>query len=326
MRQSFAGIAVTVSMALLSANAFGADSQLLNLVMPDAQVMAGMNITNSEVTPLGTFILSKVSGSADLQQLIAQTGFDPRKDLTEVLAASNGNTATPSSLVLAKGTFDVPTIVAAIKAKSTTQQISTYDGATLITGTAAADKNAIAFLGTTIVLAGDAASVKAALDRSGAVNSINPALATQVQALSTSQDAWSVSLASLGSLIPAGAASSAPGDGMGGMVAGLAKNIVSSSAGVKFGASVQFTAQAVSDNAQDASSLADVVKMVASLAAMSAANNPQMAGVAQLAQSLQVSTSGATVNLSASLPEAQVEALLSSATTAKPNAIKPRKM
>jgi hypothetical protein len=321
MRLYFARTVITLCSTLLAANAFGADAQLLNLVMPDAKVMAGMNIVNSEISPLGTFILARASGSADLQQLISQTGFDPRKDVTEILAASNGNTSAPIGLILAKGTFDVAKITAAIGTVPT-QSVSSYKGATLIVGTSATDQHAVAFLNGTIALAGDVASVKAALDRKDAVNSVDPALATQVQRLSTTQDAWTVSLASLGSLIPTAAASSVPSDGMGGMVAGLAKNVLSSSAGVKFGSTVQFTAQAVADTAQDASSLADVVKMVGSLITMSAAGNTEMAGVAQLAQSLQVSATGSTVNISASLPEAQVEALLSSATTVKPNAIK----
>jgi hypothetical protein len=66
--------------------------------------------------------------------------------------------------------------------------------------------------------------------------------------------------------------------------------------------------------------------MVASLVTMSAAGNKDAAAIAQFAQSIQVSATGATVNISASIPEAQVESLLSSATGPKANAVKPRKM
>lgn len=312
MRPLTAFIAVgTLALNILAGNALAADPQLLNLVMPDAQVVAGMNITNSEISPLGTFILSHLSNDAGLQKFIAQTGFDPTKDLTEVLAASNGNTAAPASVVLARGTFDVAKIIAQV-GQGSASQASNYGGATLITSTNANDQHALAFIGGSISVLGNVASVKAALDRSSGVNSISPALATQVQTLSTTEDAWSVSLASLGALIPGGAGSA---DGMAGQTLQLVKNIQSSSAGLKFGANVQFTAQAVADTPQDAASLGDVIKMIASLAAMSAANNTQAAGVAQALQSLQVSTSGATVNLSATLPEAQVEALLSAALT-----------
>ncbi len=301
--------------SLFAANAFAVDTQLLNLVMPDAQVMAGLNVTNSEISPLGTFILAHISTDQSLQKLIEQTGFDPRRDLNEILAASNGNQAAPASLVLARGNFDVAKILAQVTAGKG-QQVSTYAGATLITGTTDKDTGAAAFIGSSIALAGNVVSVKAALDRSGGVNSISPALATKVQALSSTQDAWTVSLASLGALIP-GALGGGSADGMAGQTMQLVKNIQSSSAGLKFGANVQFTAQAVADTPQDATALGDVIKMIASLAAMGAGNNKDAAAIAQTLQSLQVAVSGTSVNLSANIPEAQVEALLSSAVSSK---------
>jgi len=310
-------IALFTALLATSGNAFAVDSNLLNLVMPDAQVMAGVNVTNSEATPLGAFLLAQMSANDQaLQQLITQTGFDPRKDVTEVLAASNGNTAAPASLALSKGTFDVAKISAVAKPA----QVSTYNGATLITlGTDGT--SAVAFLGGTIAIAGNLASVKAAVDRSSAVNSISPALAAQVQALSASQDAWSISLASLSALMPGaaktGTTAATGADAMASQALGLVKNIQSCSAGLIFGANVQFTAQAVADTPQDASALSDVIKMVTSLAAMGAASNKDAAAIAQLLQSLQVTTTGATVSLSASIPESQVEALLNSAL--KPN-------
>jgi hypothetical protein len=314
MRQIFACLVIG---AILPCGAFAVDSQLLNLVMPDAQVMAGLNVTNSEISPLGVFILSHVSSDQGFQNLIGQLGFDPRRDLTEILAASNGNPAAPAGLVLAKGNFDVAKIVSEIgQAKG--QQVSPYNGATLVTSSNPKDMHAVAFLGSSIALAGSVDSVKAAIDRSNGVNSIGPALGSQVQTLSTTQDAWSVSLASLGALLPGAVTGATPADGMAGQTLQLVKNIQSSSAGLKFGANIQFTAQAVADTPQDATALGDVIKMVAALAAMSAGNNKEAAGIAQTLQSLQVTTSGATVNLSATVPEAQVEALLSAAT--KPSA------
>ena len=43
---------------------------------------------------------------------------------------------------------------------------------------------------------------------------------------------------------------------------------------------------------------------------MSSAQNPEMGAAAQLLQTLQVTTDGSAVNISASVPEAQVEALI----------------
>jgi hypothetical protein len=313
-------IAVFAGIFLVGASAFAADPQLMNLVMPDAQVMAGVNVATASISPLGQFVLTQIGSSdAGLQSFIGSTGFDPRHDVSEILVASAGNAAAPSGLVLSKGAFNVDKIVAAIAADAK-QQVSTYAGAKLITSTGAKDVHALAFIGTSVAVAGDVASVKAALDRANGVNSVSPALAAQVQALSTTQDAWTVSIASIGALVPN---IGGPSDkGMAAQTLQLVKNIQSSSGGIRFGSNVEVTGQAIADTPQNAAALADLVKMVSALVSMSAAQNPQATGPAQLLQSLQVSTAGNTVNISASIPEAQVEALLQSSGAKKPAARK----
>ncbi len=300
-----------IVLAFCGASAFAADTQLLNLVMPDAQVMAGVNVINAETTPFGQYLLTRLtSNDPGLQTFIAQTGFDPTRDVTEVLAASSGNPASHSGLLLARGSFNVTQLLAAIS-KDANHQVATYGGATLISNTKGTDNFGCAFLGNSIAVAGDLTSVKAAIDRSSGVNSIGPALAAQVQALSTSQDAWSVSVASLGALIPGGVGTAST-NAIATQTLQIVKNIQSASSGVKFGADVQFTAQAVADTPQNATSLADVIRMVAGLVSMSAAGQTgEGPAIGQLLQSLQVTTSGATVNISASVPEAQIEAMLS---------------
>ena len=310
-------IAIFAGFIAVTASAFAADSQLLNLVMPDAQVMAGVNVTTAKISPFGQYVLAQIaSNDKDLQDFILKTGFDPRQDVTEILAASTGNPAQPGGLVLGRGNFNVEKLVAAISAEKN-QQVSTYAGATLITGTDSKVTHAVAFIGTTVAIAGDVASVKAALDRAGAVNSISPALATKVQALSTSQDAWSVSLASVASLLPGAVA---PPTGPATQAFQLVKNIQSSSGGVKFGANIDITGQAIADTPQNASALADIVRMVVSLVSMGAAQTPDAATAAQLLQSLKVSTDGTAVNISASIPESQVEGLIKLAHESKPAA------
>jgi len=302
---------------------FAADSQLVNLVMPDAQVMAGINVVSAEVSPLGQFLLNKFSatpGNLDsLQKFIQETGFDPRTDVTEILAASNGNTATPTGLLLAKGNFNVSQFLTAL-ATDKSHQASTYSGATLITPTDGTQNHAIAFLGTTVAIVGDLASVKAAVDRSGAMNSISTTLANQVNSLSTgpgAQDAWSVSIASLGALIP-GAVGANSQNGVATQTLQLVKNIQSASSGIKFGANVQFMAQAVADTPENATALGDVIKMVTGLISMSAAGQDKdIAVIAQLLQSVQVSTSGTAVNVAATIPESQLEAALNAASEKK---------
>ena len=311
-------IAVFACAFLVGGSAFAADSQLLNLVMPDAQVMAGVNVTTAAISPLGQYLLAQIGNNdKGLQTFVGTTGFDPRKDVTEILMASAGQGTTPGVLLLAKGTFDVAGITAAVSGGKS-NQVSTYDGDTLIGSTDPKEMHALAFIGTSIAVAGDLSSVKAALDRSNGVNSISPELAALVQSLSTSEDAWSVSIASVGSLIP-NLGTNAPAGNATQMLQ-LVKNIQASSGGVQFGQNVVFSGQAVADTPQDASAVADLVRMASALIAMGAAQNPQAAGAAQLLQSLQVTTTDATVNITASIPEAQIEAALKAVSTKNPAA------
>jgi len=319
MRQTaiFAGI------FLAGASAFAADQQLMNLVMPDARVMAGVNVTAAEISPLGQYVLAQIaSRDKGLESFIAATGFDPRRDVTEILIASAGNSASPSGLMLVKGTFNVDTITAAV-AKNQNQQISTYDGATLITSTGPTAAHAVAFIGNSTAVAGDAATVKAALDRSSGANSVSPELAALVQSLSTSEDAWSVSIASLGSLLPP--VETGASNPTATQILQLVKNIQSSSGGVKFGENVVVNGQAVADTPQNANSVADLIRMVSAIVSMGASKNPEAGAAAQLLQSLQVTTTGATVNITATIPEAQIEALLKSASPGNPTAAPKRR-
>src|SRR6185312_10541559 len=98
--------------AMLPARA--ADPQLLNLVMPDAAVLAGVNVDQAKTSTFGQFILNQVQ-SADIQKLAAATGFDPTRDVHEVLAATSAADG-KSGLVVARGNFNADQITAAAAA------------------------------------------------------------------------------------------------------------------------------------------------------------------------------------------------------------------
>ncbi|MEP6716957.1 MAG: hypothetical protein ABJC09_15410 [Terriglobia bacterium] len=303
-------IAIFAGVFLFGTGAFAADSQLMNLVMPDAKILAGVNVVTAQISHFGQYVLTHVANSdKDLQALIALTGFDPRRDVTEILVASNGSLTGQNALVLAKGSFDVSQL-ADLMSRDKKGLVTQYNGATLISGADPKNKAVFAFIGNSVALAGDLASVKAAIDRSSGANSVSPELATRVQTLSTTEDAWSVSLASIGSLIPN------VGDGQaktpGAETFQLVKNIQSSSGGVKFGSTVDIVGQAVSDTPQNATALADIIRMVSSLVAMGASQNPAAGAAGQMLQNLKIATNGPTVDISLSIPEADLEALLKS--------------
>jgi len=313
MRTNYLIAGFSLTALLYGGTARAADPRLLNLVMPDATTLAGANVTNAEITPFGQYILSQLTSnvSQDFQTFVNTTGFDPRKDINEVLAASSGSTANPSGLMLAIGNFQVAQITAAIAAKGPALTVQTYGGATLITSTSGKATSSFAFLGTTIAIAGDTASVKAAIDRSTGVNSITPALAAQVQTLSTTEDAWAVTSSPATLLIPG--LSTTPATGGTSPFGGIGQmfsSIQSSSGGVKFGSTVVITGQATTTDAASAKSLADVFQALVSIAAMAGGQNPEVASIAQLLQGLKVTANGAVLNLALSIPETQLETIL----------------
>lgn len=318
MRTNILLAGFTLTALFSTATAFGADPRLLNLVMPDATTLAGANVTNAETTPFGQYVLTQLTSSISqqLQTFVTATGFDPRTDVSEILAASSSNVTNPSGLVLAMGSFNVPQIVTAITTKAPSQTVQTYNGATLITAGNAKSSSSIAFLGTNIAIAGDSASVKAALDRSQSANSISPALAVQVQALSTTEDAWVVTDSPLTQLIPG--LSTPPAAPAGGTstptpvspFSQVFSSIQGSSGGVKFGTNVQITGQVVTTDAASATSLANVLQALVSIASMTGGQNPQIATLAQILQGMTVTADGAAINVALSIPETQVETIL----------------
>jgi hypothetical protein len=303
-----------------SGTAFAADSQLMNLVMPDAKILAGVNVTSAENSPLGQFLLSKLGLLGGVpQDFIAATGFNPLQDVSEILAATAADPSHHGILVLARGTFPVDKL-GGLLAANKNWQVSTYGGATLVSSTNPKEKQAVAFLGSSIAVAGDLASVQAAIDRSTGANSIDPALALTANQLSGSEDEWLASSASVGSLLPANATLGAAGTANPGVttILPLLKNIQAFNGGVKFGDIVAITGQAVTNSPQNASALNSVIRLgiiMAGSAGANTAGNQQLAELTQLLQTLQVTTNGPAVDLSLSIPESQIETLVNSIPT-----------
>jgi len=282
-----------------------ADPELMNLLMPDAKVVAGINVAQVKSSPFGQYLLSRMSAQNPLP---SKTGFDPRTDLQEVLT---GTAAQPvqKGLILARGNFNAQMIFAAAQAAGLT--VETYDGIPILTGKAGKAHSftrALAFLGSSIAIAGDLDSVHGAIDRRTNTSSgIDPALAAQVEQLSESLDAWSVSTVPVSTLI---ANQNLPDQQLNGILdSNLFQSIQQTSGGVKFGSTVQFSAQAIMDTSQNATALANVVRFLGSMAQANAPA-PAAAAIAALLQSLSIQTDGNTVNLAAALPESQLESLL----------------
>lgn len=281
------------------------DPRLLNLVMPDAVVMAGVNVTQAEATPFGQWVLGQLAtNDPKMQQLVTLTGFDPRKDVNELLVASNG--AAKTGLALATGTFDISSITTFATSKGAVTE--TYNGVTILE-----DPNqthGTAFLSASVAVAGNLADVKAAIDRQTAASTLPASLVVQANQLSGNNNAWFICTVPPTSLHPAGASVDPGNPGL----QNAAKTIQSAYGSVTFGTMVTATVTAQSDNAQDATTLASLLQLLVNMAEMQATNKT---AAATLASGLTIKASGAALTFTLSLPEDQFQQLLTPGTTAK---------
>jgi hypothetical protein len=285
-----------------------ADPSLLKLVMPDAKAMSDVNVAQAKLTPFGQFALGQLANE-DIQKLIVLTGFDPTKDLTEVLCATNGEPNT--GLALATGIFD-PVKIGALAAKDGAVT-DTYQGVTLLEDSKKG--NAVAFLNSGLLAAGDIANVKAAIGRQSAPTTLPKSLMDEITMLGNTEDAWALTTVSPAALHPA-APTNKPETINGVTIpANLFQQVQSGWAGVKFGSNITITAQAQTTDATTATNLAGMLQLLQNFALMQAQQN---ADLAAFAKSISVTAQGTQVNFSASLPEDQFQKLMQPKPAAHP--------
>ena len=298
-------LAVSSFLALATV-ASAADPQLLKLVMPDAKVVSGIDIDKVRSTPFGMFFLNQLPApDSSFQEFVNATGFDPRRDIHEILMASPGDPAKKSGLLLVRADFDTARILALFAAMGKAPEV--YKGVAILSGGAPKKGNAVseafAFLDKSTAVAGDVDSVRGAIDRRiSASGSLDAGLAGKIGSTSATQDAWVVSIVPFSSL-----ANVVPNKNVSGALQGdLIKGIQQSSGGVKFGSMIEISGELTARNDQDASSLADVVRFFMNLAQM---NAPSHAELGKLLQNLTVNTEANAVKVSVAIPEIDVEML-----------------
>lgn len=278
--------------------------------MPDAKVLAGVNVDQAKTSPMGQYVIGQMQlqSNQHLRELTTLTGFDPLRDVNEVLVASAGGPNEKSGLILARGNFDIARITAAAALKGGT--VSTvYNGVTILSDPKATA--GVAFLNASIVAGGDIANVKAAIDRQRGSSALPAAVAVRVNEWSSTQDAWALTTVPPTSLQPAAGLPAIPGVGTQPGQANAFTGIQHASGGVKFGSNVVVTAQAQASTAQDATQIGDTLKLLASLAQLQANGDPK---ILALANSLTVNTNGGLLNVSLSMPQDQLVELLKAGT------------
>lgn len=280
-----------------------ADATMLNLVMPDAKVVMGADVDRLTNSPFGQHILSLMNlEGKEFESFVGMTGFDPRRDLREVLVASQsveGNMGS-DSVAIVRGTFDEAKLTALASVNG--GAVSSYNGVKLLTGPPNPRHAGptVGYLGGGYLIVGQDAPVKAAIDRQRAAKPLDAALAARIQSSSGQYHAWLVTTAS-----PSELAGRVRNPNMAGAMKGdLLQAIESISAGVRFGANVEVGGEANTRSDRDATALIDVMRFLVSMAT---SNAPRAFG--KIAESLQLTSEGATVRFSASIPEADFEKL-----------------
>lgn len=270
------------------------DPSLLALATPDARVLTGIQVSQSEASPFGQYILSQMKPALNFDQISAAIGFDPRRDLQEIMACSAGDVSgTPSGLILGRGTFQPGKIASAATAAGTAT--SMYKGFEILGN----NGGGMVFLDGGTVAIGDLVSVHAVIDRRVAGTVYTGALADAAKAASAGNDAW------FATATPAAFLAGKLPNSSGGAInpAQLLQSVLQTSGGVKFASSaVTLTLDAMTNNNQDAQSLADVVKFFSSMMQNGLAASP--------VNTATVTANGSVMHFSISLPEQQVEQLL----------------
>lgn len=288
------------------------DPQLLSLAPGDAVAIADVNVLTAKASPFGKYVITQITANGGFTQATAAIGFDPRQDLNEVLVCSNGVPKT--GLALASGTFNVGALTAAASQVGAASE--TYKGVTILEDPT--HEHGFAFLGSSIAVAGDIAGVKGAIDRQGNAPALPGNVVTQINQLSTADDAWFLStvppatLEKKGTTLP-GLPSNA--------AANVLQQIQSASGGVKFGSTIQFNAQAQTDTAQNATAMAGLLQLMVNMAQMQQQSGKNAEGLAAL-KNLTVTASGNSVNISLSLPEAQFQQLFAKPAVMKKAAVR----
>jgi len=293
-----------LALLLAASVAAAADPTLLSHVPPDAKVFAGANLSRFLASPFGKTVLDQAqSAQPQIQQFVQAAGFDPFRDMQEFLVASAGTQKQDQGLVLVKGVFD-PARLGALAQKSGAA-LTTYGGVQVLTGKKPADAW-FAFLDNATAAIGDAQSVKGVIDRRGSGGGPDARLRARIDQLSSSYDFWVISAAPVADL----AGSAMQGD--------VLKAVVEIGGGIKFGADLLISIEAVNRTDKDAAALADVVRFFVGMAQMSAQKDPKAANSLQFLQRLQLTAEGNVTRMSLSIPGAELEKLIQKAQAAVP--------
>lgn len=298
--------------------ALGADASLANLLPGGPRMVAGLNMSQSVNSPLGRYLLQQMKDDDQgLRKFIEATGFDPRRDLRELIVANydvaGAGVSKQHTLVVAKGNFDSVRVRTALLKDHTVSQM--VGGFEILSGKDG--QGAVAFLDPTTAVAGDLAQVKDAL---GAQAGRLPAdQQARIAQMSARYDAWIFTTTPMSSFSGKIAQDQPGAKALSG--AQLLQGILQANGGVKFGNTVTMEAELLARSPKDAQALVDVFKFVTSMLQLGKETpDAKSEGIAALLEGMKIGTAGNMVTLNFSVPELEIERILETGKSLKKQA------
>lgn len=274
---------VVVGWALLrwerpaSAQGVTLDRSLVALLPPNATSLVGVDVERLKRTPAWRYWEDQSLRSRDthFDEFTRETGFDPRRDVQELLVASTGE---KQFVAVARGTFNVPAMTRLLKEKKAT--VETYRGLEVLGGDGKDQNGRFCFLDDHTALAGTRAEVLGAIDRKvGGGPSLvsNTALLGRAQAISGTHQVWAIS-SNPGQLVsrnlPPG------GNAQASNFARIFNTMGYTSLALDLSGGLELRAQGICQNGQDAKTLADAVRGLVAFGRLAASEKePEMMNV-----------------------------------------------
>jgi hypothetical protein len=266
------------------------DPALATLIPSDTVLLTGVRVEALRATSV--YKKYEPLLEKELNELSSKAGIDPRKNVWEIVAASNGK----DSLVFARGKFSEMGLEPKLEGQGGKR--SSYRGYTLI----GSDEHVVAFLSPTTAAAGRSAAVKAMLDakdqpKGGTLQS----LIDEVQSIPSSNQIWAGGFGG-GRTIPVPPSSNL--DNLNRMILSVQRF----SGGLDLNGGLKLNAEALCATAADAKRIHDAMRGFIGMGRLSTpTNQPEML---RFYDALKVSQDDTRVLVNADIPEDMLDSVM----------------
>jgi hypothetical protein len=267
------------------------DPALRALIPADTVYLFGANVERMRQTPVYRKLTQLAWPQVD--RFARETGVDPRRDIREVLASSNGT----SMVTMVLGTFNAADLEPKLRARGAPR--IAWKGYTLY-GT---EEAAVAFLSPSIAVAGSTPVLKSVIDAGDGGHGVPTALRPLLDAVPERDQMWAVSAGGL----PVPRMGAAEGSRLGD-IAGMLRGIQAVVLGVDFSNGLHLTARLDCRTKDDARHVHDALRGAIGMARLSTPDNqPELLRVYD---GIQVAQGNSRVEVNGDLPADQVDRFL----------------